>query len=95
LGPWNKFSSHRCAPARPRRRPADRLKHVLAGGELSCGEGLTEHELRNLGSGLGGSVLEGRRWDTAGDGKVRRPRRVTGVPGEGPVNTNKEGAHEH
>jgi hypothetical protein len=65
------------------------------GSELSGGEGLTEHDLRNLGSGLGGSVVEGWRWDTAGDGKVRRPRQVTGVPGEGPVNTNKEGAHKH
>jgi hypothetical protein len=31
----------------------------------------------------------------AGNGEVWRPRRVTGIPGEGPVNTSKEGAHEH
>jgi hypothetical protein len=31
----------------------------------------------------------------AGGEEVRRPRRVTGVPGEGLVNTSKEGAHEH
>jgi hypothetical protein len=94
-GPWNKIPICRCAPARPRRRLADRLKHVLAGGELSGGEGLTEHDPRDLGSGLGGNVLDGRRWNTAGDGEVRRPCRVAGVPGEGPVNTSKEGAHEH
>jgi hypothetical protein len=40
-------------------------------------------------------MLDGRRWNMAGDGEVRWPRRVTGVPGEGPVNTSKEGAHEH
>jgi hypothetical protein len=40
-------------------------------------------------------VLDGRWWNTAGDGEVRRPRRVTGVPGEGPVNMSKEGTHEY
>jgi hypothetical protein len=67
----------------------DRLWHVLAGGELTGGEGLTGHDLRDLGSYLGGEVLDGRRWNTAGDGEVRRPCRVTGVPSEGPVNTSK------
>jgi hypothetical protein len=95
LGPWSKIPICRRAPARPRRRPTAQLKHVLTDGELSGGEGLTDHDPRDLESGLGGSVLDGRRWNTAGDGEVRRPRGVTGVPGEGLVNTSKGGAHEH
>jgi hypothetical protein len=38
---------------------------------------------------LGKDVLDGRWWNTAGDEEWRRPCRVTGVPGEGPVNTSK------
>jgi hypothetical protein len=38
---------------------------------------------------LGGDVLDGRRWNTAGDEEGWRPCRVTGVLGEGPVNMGK------
>jgi hypothetical protein len=65
------------------------------GGEVTGGEGLTGQDLRDPGSCLGGEVHNGRRWNTTGDGEVRRPCRVTGVPGEGSVNMSKQGMHEH
>jgi hypothetical protein len=40
-------------------------------------------------------VFEGQQRSTAGDEQWRRPRRGIIVPGEGPANTGKQGAHEH
>jgi hypothetical protein len=40
-------------------------------------------------------VLDGQGQNTAGGEEGRRPRRRTGVPGEGPANTGNQGAQEH
>jgi hypothetical protein len=40
-------------------------------------------------------VLDGQGWSTAGGEEGRRPCPGTSVPGEGPVNMGKYGAHEH
>jgi hypothetical protein len=76
-----------CAPASPRRRPAGLLRHVPTGGEVTGGEGLAWHDLRDVGSWLEGIVLDGQRRSTAGGEKGRRPQRRASVPGEGPANT--------
>jgi hypothetical protein len=86
LGPWNKFSSHRYTPARPRQRTAVRPRHVLPGGEIAGGEGSAWHELRDPGNSLRGEVHDGQRLNMVGDGEVRRPWRRIAVPGEGPAN---------
>jgi hypothetical protein len=40
-------------------------------------------------------VLEEQWRSTAGDERWRRPWRHVVIPGEGPANTGKQGAHEH
>jgi hypothetical protein len=71
------------------------LRHVLADGEVTGGEGLAWHNLWDLGGCLGGDVLDGRRRNTAGGEEGRRPRRRASVPGEGPANTGNQCAQEH
>jgi hypothetical protein len=72
------MAAGRSAPARSCRRRG-----------YTGGEGLTGHDLRDLGDCLGGDVFNGWRWNTAGDEEGRWPCRVTGVPGEGLVNMGK------
>jgi hypothetical protein len=95
LGPWNMVSSHRYTPARPRQRPTVRPRRVLAGGEVTGGEGLVGQGLWDPGSSLGGEVHDGRGWNMTGDGEVRRPWRRVAVPDEGPANRGIGRAHEH
>jgi hypothetical protein len=86
LGPWDAKNSCTYAPARPRRRPAVRPQRVRAGGEVTGGEELVGQGLRDPESCMGGEVHDGRRWNTTGDGEMRRPWRRVTVPGEGPAN---------
>jgi hypothetical protein len=53
------------------------------------------HDLQELANTMEGDVLEEQWWSTAGDERWRRPWRRVVVPGEGPKNMGKQGAHEH
>jgi hypothetical protein len=56
---------------------------------------VAQHDLWNTGCWLEGDVLDEQGWNTAGGEEGRRPRRRAGVPGEGPVNTGKQGMQKH
>jgi hypothetical protein len=71
------------------------VRHVLAGGEVSGGEGQAQHGLRDRWCLLVGDVLEEQWWSMAGGKEWRRPWRRAHVPGEGPVNVDEQGAHKH
>jgi hypothetical protein len=53
------------------------------------------HDLQELLNTLGGDVLEVQWRSTAGDERWWRPWRRVVVPGEGPANMGKQGAHKH
>jgi hypothetical protein len=75
--------------------PGVPVSGVLAGGEVRGGDWLVPYDLRRLLIKMGGDVLEGQKWSTAGDEQWPRPRRGVVIPGEGPANTGEQGAHEH
>jgi hypothetical protein len=68
---------------------------VLASGEVLARDGLVLRDLQALWCPPVGDVHQDRQRSTAGDEQWRRPRQDVVVPGEGPVNTGKQGAHEH
>jgi hypothetical protein len=70
------------------------VRDVLAGGEVSGGEGWVLYGLQDLLYLGVGDVDQGKGWSMAGDERWRRPWRCTHIPGEGPANRDGGGAHE-
>jgi hypothetical protein len=68
---------------------------ILAGGGVLGGDDLVLRDLQVLRCPQVGDVHQDQRRSTAGGEGWRRPCRGVVVPGEGPVNMEKQGAHEH
>jgi hypothetical protein len=68
---------------------SDRL--VLANGEVFGGDEQVLHGLQDMLFPMVGDVHQEKRWSMAGGEEWRHAH----VPGEGPVNMDGRGAHEH
>jgi hypothetical protein len=68
---------------------------VLTGGEVLTGDDLVLCDLPDLRCPQVGDVHQDQRRGTVGGEGWRRPCRGVVVPGEGPANMGKQGAHEH
>jgi hypothetical protein len=67
----------------------DLLRCVLADGEISCEDGLAQHDLWDMWCWLGGDVLDEQGWNMAGDERWRRPWRRVIIPDEGLANVGR------
>jgi hypothetical protein len=68
---------------------------VLAGGKVLAGDGLVLCDLQALRCPPMGDVHQSQLRSMVGGVQWRRPCRGVVVPGEGPANMGRQGAHEH
>jgi hypothetical protein len=82
-------------PCQPTTAAGGSFRCVLAGGEVFGGEEQVLHGLQDMLFPMEGDVHQEKRWSMAGGEEWRRPWRHAHVPGEGLVNVDGRGVHEH
>jgi hypothetical protein len=82
-------------PCQPTTAAGGSDRRVLAGGEVFGGEEQVLHGLQDILFSMVGDVHQEKRWSMAGGEEWRQPWRCAHVPGEGPVNVDGWGTHEH
>jgi hypothetical protein len=82
-------------PCQPTTAAGGSDRRVLAGGKVFGGEEQVLHGLQDMLFPLVRDLHQEKRWSMAGGEEWRRAWRRAHVPGEGPVNVDRWGAHEH